>query len=322
MTVPSQVAAQAEAARKLQEDLGKAPADPNSPEPKESPKASDPPAPANDPPASPPAQDEWKHKYQTLQGMFNSQIGKLQKELADIRAENATLKAAPPAPASAPAPAIQDKYVTDKDEQEFGADTIDLIRRAAREEFSGQLAAERDRVANLEKMLTTLQADIVPKVETVAQASKVNAEQTFWSTLQARVPDWRTINDNPDFHTWLLSVDPMTGTQRQEYLDKAQAASDVNRVVAVFEAWKTGTVPAPPPPPPTPSPAASELEKQVAPGRGRGTDPAPAEKKTYTREEVAQFYRDVTAGKFVGREQDKAQLERDIFLASQEGRVT
>lgn len=221
MTVPSQVAAQAEAARKLQEDIGKAPADPNSPEPKEPPKASDPSAPVNDPPASPPAHDEWKHKYSTLQGMFNSQIGKLQKELADLRAENATLKAAPPAPAvPPPAQAIQDKYVTDKDEQEFGADTIDLIRRAAREEFSGQLAAERARVANLESVLTSLQADIVPKMESVAQASKANAEQTFWSTLQASVPDWRTINDNPDFHTWLLGEDPMTGAQRQEYLDQ------------------------------------------------------------------------------------------------------
>lgn len=322
MVVPTQVAAQAEAARKLQEELGKPLADPNNPPKDPAPSADPPPAPANDPKPSP-AADDWQHKYRTLQGMFNANIGKLQKELDELRAENATLKAAPsPAPATPPVPATQDKYVTDKDEQEFGADTIDLIRRAAREEFSGQLAAERDRVARLEAALAAVQTDVVPKLNRVAEASQASAEQTFWSTLQANVPDWKAINDNPDFHTWLLEEDLMTGKTRQAHLELAQQAGDVRRVAAFFTAWKGMNTPASPPPAPKPTPAASELEKQVVPGRGRGTDPAPTEKKTYTREEVAQFYRDSTAGKYVGREQEKAQLERDIFLATQEGRIT
>jgi hypothetical protein len=322
MSVPSQVAAQAEAARKIQEDLGKPPADPNNPPENEasSPESTTAPVP------SPPPADDWQHKYRTLQGMFNAQIGKLQRELNDLRAENAAIKAAPPpsaAPVTTPAPAqaIQDKYVTDKDEQEFGADTIDLIRRAAREEFAGQLSAERDRVAKLEAALATMQTDIVPKLDKVAETTKVNAEQTFWSTLQARVPDWRAINDSQDFHTWLLAEDPITGNTPQSYLEAAQAAGNVERVVAVFDTWK-GMQTSAPTPPPKPSPAVSELEKQIAPGRGRGADPTPEEKKTYTREEVAQFYRDVTMGKYVGREQEKTQLERAIFSASQEGRVT
>lgn len=320
MAVPKQVADQIEAARQAQENLSTGASTPDrEPQVEE---------PSQPPTASSPSEstDEWKHKYKTLQGMFNAQVGKLQQELRDTRAEMERLRQAPdtqaapePAPSATP-PAIT-KYVTDQDEQDFGADTIDLIRRAAREEFAGQLAAERDRVAKLEAALRTLQTDVIPKVEKVATTQQVSAEQAFWRDLAVIVPDWQAINDDPDFHQWLLEVDPLTGASRQSYLEAAHGQYDAARVAKFFSTWKATAVPAPAAPA-SPKPVASELERQIAPGRARGGDPPSQEKKTYSRADIANFYDDVRSGKYVGREQEKAQLERDIFLASQEGRVT
>lgn len=320
MAVPKQVADQIEAARQAQQQLSTGASDqvqaPQDEEPSQPPQA---PAPAD-------SGNEWQHKYKTLQGMFNAQVGRLQQELREAREEMQRLKSAPepqPAPATPPPQApVSERYVTDKDEQEFGADTIDLIRRAAREEFAGQLTAERDRVAKLEAALRTLQTDVIPKVEKVASTQQVTVEQAFWRDLSAAVPDWQVINDDPSFHQWLLEVDPLTGASRQSYLEAAHSRFDVGRVAQFFSIWKASAEPAPVAAAPKKPPVAAELEKQIAPGRGRGGDPPAQEKKTYSRAEIAKFYDDVRSGRYSGREQEKAQLERDIFLASQEGRVT
>jgi hypothetical protein len=316
MAVPKQVADQIEAARQAQEQLSTGASNPD-PEPQVEDQGQTPPA------SAPTVNDEWQHKYKTLQGMFNAQVGKLQQELRQAREEAERLKTAPvpqsPPPAQPTQAFVAEKYVTDKDEADFGADTIDLIRRAAREEFAGQLAAERDRVANLEAALRTLQTDVIPKVEKVASTQQITVEQAFWRDLSAAVPEWQAINDDPDFHQWLLEVDPLTGASRQDYLESAQSQFDVNRVSKFFTTWKANAAPAKVEPPK--KPASTELEKMIAPGRGRGGDPPTQEKKTYTRDEIAKFYDDVRSGKFSGREQEKSQIERDIFLASQEGRV-
>lgn len=323
MAVPKQVADQIEAARQAQEQFSSGASDTD-----QAPQVEEP---SPNPPAPAPADsgNEWQHKYKTLQGMFNAQVGKLQQELRETREEMQRLQVAPapqPAPAAPPPQApVNERYVTDKDEQEFGADTIDLIRRAAREEFSGQLTTERNRVANLEAALRTLQTDVIPKVEKVASTQQVTVEQSFWRDLSNVVPDWQAINDDPSFHQWLLEVDPLTGASRQNYLETAHSKFDVARVAQFFTVWKAAAGPAPAVPAvtvQTKPPVASELERQISPGRGRGGDPPSQEKKTYSRADIAKFYDDVRLNRYSGREQEKAQLERDIFLATQEGRVT
>ena len=42
---------------------------------------------------------------------------------------------------------------------------------------------------------------------------------------------------------------------------------------------------------------------------------------TYTRPQISAFYRDVTAGKYRGKEAESEQIERDIFAATNEGRI-
>jgi hypothetical protein len=69
--------------------------------------------------------------------------------------------------------------------------------------------------------------------------------------------------------------------------------------------------------------SASELERQVAPGKGRSTGaPTGTNAKTYTPDDIKTFFNDVRQGKYKGREAERDRIERDIFAAQRENRIT
>jgi hypothetical protein len=192
------------------------------------------------------------------------------------------------------------------------------MRRAAREE----VAASQQEVAELKRLVMQMQTTVVPKVESVAQRQALNSEQMFWSELSAEVPDWREINAEQGFHNWLLEVDPLSGVARQSYLDNAQNQLDARRVAGFFKTWQSmngGSVAQSPR-----SVASSQLEKQISPGRGRtsASSMTANEAKAYNRTDVAKFFDDVRKGLYKGREQERDRIERDIFAAQREGRIT
>lgn len=167
-----------------------------------------------------------------------------------------------------------------------------------------------------------MQVNVVPQVQAVAQRQQMSAEQQFWADLAAAVPNFRQINDNEAFQSWLLDVDPLTGITRQTYLDDAQRALDARRVASFFRTWLESTGQAAVAQS-TGDSRRSELEKQVSPGRSRSTGtPATANQgKTYSPDDIRAFFDAVRSGKYKGREQERARIERDIFAAQREGRI-
>ncbi len=125
------------------------------------------------------------------------------------------------------------------------------------------------------------------------------------------MPNFRAINGNEAFQSWLLEADPLTGITRQTYLDDAQRNLDAQRVINFFRMW------------PAPRSSESELEKQVAPGRSRsaGAPTNTDRAKVYTPQDIQAFFNDVRMGKYKGREQERARIERDIFSAQRENRI-
>jgi hypothetical protein len=262
-----------------------------------------------------------EQRYRTLQGMYNADTARLRAENNQLSQRVAQMEQLLASLSATPAPGAQQaraqKLITDKDVEEYG-DSIDVMRRAAREE----VLAARAEIDDLRRALAQLQTNVVPKVESVAQRQAANAEQMFWSELAAEVPNWRDINADQGFHGWLLEVDPLSGMTRQQFLDAAQNQLDARRVAGFFKTWQSmngGSVAQQPR-----NAAASQLEKQIAPGRGRTSASATSasDAKTYTRAEVAKFFDDVRKGLYKGREQERDRIERDIFAAQSEGRIT
>lgn len=263
--------------------------------------------------------ETYAQRWRSLQGSYNATVrqkAELEQRVTQMEQLLASLSAQQSAASSAPAEREEpQRLVTDDEVDEYG-ESIDVMRKVSREE----LLPVAQRLAHIENLLQQVQANVVPQVQAVAQRQQVTAEQQFWSDLTAYVPNWREVNDNDGFQTWLLETDPLTGVARQSYLEDAQRSLDAHRVSAFFQTWLESTGQAPVA---QSAPAASsELERQVAPGRSRGAGSSSAKQpKTYSPDDIKKFFNDVRSGKYKGREQERDRIERDIFAAQREGRI-
>ena len=289
------------------------------------PPATDPDPPPAEPPAPEPPPvatdaDNWQHKFLTLQGKYNSETAQLRGEVATLSQRVEELlqaqKTATTPPAPAPAPAA--KLVTDADIETFGAELVDLVRRAAREEAG----PERDRLIAEIQELKGQTADVVKDVKQVTEAVGDERRATYFAELAKEVPDYEAVNVDKAFAGWLTLTDPLSGLVRDDILQRAWGTFDHKRTAAIFNAFKaeTGLKPAEPPPG---EPAPKGLEEQVSPaGSKAAAEFTPDDgKKIWTSAEVQEFYTACTRGDFRGREAERARLDADIDKALVEGRV-
>lgn len=268
------------------------------------------------------AEENITQKYKTLQGMYNAEVPRLHSQNREL---NARVQQMEQLLASLSAQSKQPEQqtnvaplVTDSDVAEYG-ESLDVMRRVTREE----LYPVASKIAQLENIIRQLQTNVVPQVQAVAQRQAVNAEQQFWSDLSGAVSNWREINDDQAFQSWLLDVDPLTGISRQTYLEDAHRNLDVRRVASFFQTWNELTGKANVAQTNRRAASASELERQVAPGRSKNTGaPSNGSAKTYSPDDIKSFFNDVRQGKYKGREAERDRIERDIFAAQRDGRIT
>lgn len=286
------------------------------------------PAPAGEqkPGAEKVAEETLVQKYKTLQGMYNAEVPRLHQQtreqaqrlqqleqlLAAVSAQQQQQKPAEQAPA---------RLVSQQEVEEYG-DSLEVMRKVSREEIGPVM----QRLAAIEGYLQQMQNNLVPQVQQVVQRQVQSAEQVFWSELARAVPNWREVNDNPDFQSWLLEADPLTGITRQTYLEDAQRSLEAHRVANFFRTWleKSGQAPVAQSSGTSRSTAQSksELERQVAPGKAKSTgNPQSSKGTTYTPDDITKFFREVREGKYKGREDERNRIERDIFAAQREGRI-
>lgn len=262
------------------------------------------------PPVETPKQDDetWQKRYSTLQGMFNaevprlhSQVKELQQQLQSVVSQQSQQKAAPQEQ--------QTKLVTEKDVEAYGGELIDLMRRQASEVFQ----AERSQFqADLAK-LQAENAELRQQLGGVAEKQGVNDRRAYFAELAKAVPDYETINVDPAFIGWLSEADPISGLQRQTFLNAAFEQFDPVRTAAVFNGWKqiAGKVQQPK------QQAAQELERQVAPGTSRAATPAQQTNgdRVWSMREIEQFYTDVSKGKYAREEAARIEAEIDAAVA-------
>jgi len=269
--------------------------------------------------------DDFEQKYKTLQGMYNVDVPKLRATNQDLEQRllkmEGLLADLGGAPEAAKAPAVSTgSLITKADMEEYG-DSLDVMRRVSQEELQPLFA----KLSSIEASINSLNTDVRPKVDQVFSSQVQTKEAQFWEAIEREVPDWKKINVNDDFATWLFNSDPMTGTVRQDILDAAQKKGDAQKVIYIFKAWmgETGYDSGTSEAEVAHAESETELESQVAPGKGRGGGHASkGTKPKFTRAEIGSFYSDVAKGKFKGRDAERIKIEADIFEAQQEGRVT
>lgn len=303
--------------------------EPRQPQPDAGPSAPTPPsaapAVAPSPPSSTADGGEWEQRYKTLQGKYDS-------ELADERRQRQALErrlqaletppSPPPAPSPPPPPARAKVELTADEIEAAGPQLVDIIKKAARAEVHGDLE-ELDR-------LRAQIADVSTSIEDNADQTARMAFGDFLGRLD-RNPDkidWRNLQLEPEFRTFMDQKDAYSGVRRQDLLVQAVADLDTERALAFYKGYlaerRIGSAQTPQAAPPVNGPPAVRLETQLAPSSGAGSSPAagPAAKgRVWSSKQISAFYEARRRGDYRGREKEAQDLERDLFEAGMEGRI-
>ena len=275
----------------------------------------------------------WENRFKALKGRYDADSrrwGETQQQydqrMRDLSQENSSLKQAPlPGVGQIP------QLVSAKEVEDYGADLIDVIKRAAQEA-----------VLPLLTPLATSMGQVQARVESTEKETSRQFLQRMHGNMDSTVPGWNELNKDPNFIAWTKRPDVYSGLNRQEMLQKAWYAGDSNRVAAFFQGFlaeEAATDPAaaearqqamgaaygghaqgPAPTAQQPAPRVT-LESLAAPGRARAATGVPAGKPVWTAAGISSFYMDVANGKFRGRDAERIATEADLMAAQREGRI-
>lgn len=179
--------------------------------------------------------DDWRQRYLTLQGKYNSELARIRADNAAVNDEVASLRKQMAALVAERDLALAkakelDEKVRGKpwqDVSELGQDTVEAIRRGARDE------AEQV-IADLRKQITAMQQELQALRPAVGQSSMFALEQYLDRTVEG----WREANTSDDFmRRWLREPDPISGIIREELFSGAVQANDMARVGRMFAAY-------------------------------------------------------------------------------------
>jgi hypothetical protein len=237
-------------------------------------------------------------RWRVLQGM----IDKKDEEINSLRVLLSQLSAKPEQSAAEQKPS---QLITQTDISEYGTDLIDLIGRKASEVYQNKISTLEAHLAELRNQLSN-----------VAQTTVKSAQERFADALTTKVPDWESLNVDPNFITWLNQPAPFTKETKLSLLRRASSELDANEAAEFFLEYKKEQTPA------QPTAQNPDPNKLVAPGRSK----APATKvdnagsgRIWTRADIGKLYDDKMAGRISQKEFDE--LERDVFKAQRENRI-
>lgn len=266
--------------------------------------------------------EDFEHKYKVLQGKYNAEVPILQNannaltgRVTEMEQQLNQMIAAQATPSE---PVEPGSHVTAEEIEDYGSDMIDVVKRAAREEFEPLLAQLQQENGQLRGLLGSVQESTVR-----------NDRQTMLDTLDGEVANWRELNAQPEFLGWLENVDPYSGHKKLDLLRQAFEGNNVSRVKAFFKgylnenaAFSTRQ---------EPSTAGQEphvnLDTLVAPGRASDGNDTRAQEgnatvRAFTQQEIGSFYNDVNRGVYRNNPDEKNRIEAEIFEAQSANQIT
>jgi len=275
------------------------------------------PAPVAAPAEPSPQPDNWEHRYYSMKGRYDQSqqtIAGLQENLSEASQElmRMTNLISQQPQRQQPQRQQPQRLLTAEDEKTYGPELLDTIKRAAQEAVLPAVNEVRQQTQQVKQTVTQ------------------QAIAGVYADLYAQVSNWEEINNSPRFKQWLSLRDIYSGAVRGQMLRQAFNAANAPRVLAFFKGFlaeeqATGQLPnpaSPQPPVPAPRTAAVPLVNLAAPGVRPASDTnAPADKPIFTHKQIAEFYSHQGRARYVGREEDRKNDEREIFAAQREGRI-
>ncbi len=265
------------------------------------------------PVAAQPAED-FEAKYKVLKGKYDKEVpelasqvtflikkvGALEAALAEKANQTATEPTrteAAPEPPSDPTSDPKVKYFTTEYPDIYEA-TDALVQVRARAIAKAVFSEEFEK---LNRRLTAIEQGAVQKTK-----------ESFYEALNNAHPNWEEIQASAEWSKFLATPDEFSGIPRWQLVKDAYDKLDAARVIRFFDAFTNKGASRSSS---SPSPSTSKIESRVAPGRTQNANPGTGGNgsKGVTRDELKQFYLDVSQGKWKGREAEMKKEEARLI---------
>lgn len=259
-------------------------------------------------------QEDWQAKYQTLQGKYSAEVPRLHQQNKELSSALAELQAKVEE-LSKPKPVeqVQDRLITEKDEEAFGADLVEMVRRAQKEVLQ-----------EAQKTFSTERQELLAEINTLKaqldNTSTVVSNTTFEQRLSRAIPDFDQLNTSPKWIAWLDEVDAYTGQPRRAYAEYQYGQGNVVEVKRIVDLYKSMTGYGQQQQ--EQQQRQKELERQVQPSRNASSSAQsqPAA-KFYTEAEASRLFDRVRQLNIQGKHDEASSLEAELTNAYTQGRV-
>lgn len=279
-----------------------------------------------------------KQQFETLQGLHNRDRAKLAEDRTRLdmleRLVAVQQNARETTPPAAPAAPSRPSLISSAEETEFGADLIDVTRRAAKEEISVALHPIFDQLQRLATKVDSLSHTATAAAQSSAQltANSFNEHMDRLVTDAEGRPDWQLWDQSENrgdtrFVDWLRQTGEDSDEPRLTVLQRAYQNQDAAKCARFFLSFKRthglpngkpdGSAPAKPAVNPADAMIAPSPVAPSTPSANRGTG-----KKTFKIAAVESHYNEKTKGKWKGREAEWKRIADEMDDAAANNRVT
>ena len=251
-----------------------------------------------------PAMDDWRHKYSVLQGMFDKSRSDNALKVSQLESQIGVLTTMAQKPTT-----IQDTFhpQVPQKSSSYGL-TEEQIEEMGGQEFIdaiGQISA-----AGAAQEIESLKMEL----GTIRESQTETLDDMFYSRLSEISPSWRTINADDRFNDWLEDGEGLSGIARKNFLTNAYDNRDAETASKYFNQFAELL-------PTEPGLNPNAISDYVPERTGGGGPNQGANGAMYTPASIQQFFKDRGLGKWKGKEDEAAAIERDIFAAQKDGRI-
>lgn len=254
-----------------------------------------------------PEEDEgdFKQKYLTLKGKFDKEVPRLYKELNSLKKEKSMLLNRVSFLEQVVSDYLKAKEQAASATQQSQAEEEDPDVRKLKEDYPEVYSA-------VEKLL---RSRIYPEINKLRVDS---AQTSFYSSLDALVPEWRQLNSDPDFLDWLKQPsDEIPTMSRHQLMLMSFSQGDANAVAGFFRKYLSVLA------------GKQQSQKQQRTPGATASDPphrsstasVPSQggKEYFTESDIKDFYTKVALGRIP--EPYKTEMEKKILAAIADNRI-
>jgi hypothetical protein len=258
--------------------------------------------------------ENWKKRHINYKSATDITIRDLRLEVADLRGDLAGLMETIQTERSLKREVPSDPFdgvFTQEDKDTFGADGLDVVKRATSSVLEKQVKPLQDRLDVAEKFRAE-------ELKRKASATKASEYDSFLGNLSILVPNYAELNTDAEFLKWMGTPDPYSGLERGSLFRRAEAARDVARVAEFFVEYTSALE--------TPEAPPDEMDKHITPvGSSSAAPVAPQSNEpdgeVLLSSEIDTFYDDVMKGRYKGRQSEVLAIEARIDTAAMKGNI-